>query len=449
MGIYKFHKWLRQNYPDSISTNLNKYDHIYFDMNACLHLCSYNSKTEDKLIKNVSNYIKYILFKLSPSKSVTIVSDGSAPMAKLLLQRKRRLEISRKVDINSINPLLFTPGTKFMSNLDKLFEKLINSIKELYNIEVILDFNSPGEGEVKILNHIDKNNSNESHLIVSNDADTIVLANLCKNYDKVNVACGNNSKIEIINIKRISEKYKYKDDFSFLALLNGNDYLPKLAYTNFDKIIDIYKNINKQIVKDNIIDKEVLKLLISQLLLKVNKGYLKNYKLSNFNKKVYDNYMEGLQWCYLSYKNSCCVSYNFMINHKCLIHPLGLYWYLIFDNKNIVIQEDNNFIENKLYAYLVMPKKGLCLLDKNYNIKELDEIYQNEECDICDKYVKELSDLNASNYLVKTDEDYKKEEKMNMLQKLKIKRNEYKEHKNIHKKVTKEDIQNIIKQIVI
>jgi hypothetical protein len=451
MGIKNFHKWLKSNIPDIFTTELKKYDNIYFDMNACLHLCSYKCNTEDKLIKNVSNYIKFMLLKITPLKTVTMVSDGSAPMAKLLLQRKRRLELSRKIDINSVNPLLFTPGTKFMLNLEKLFEKLINEIKEIYGVEIILDFNTPGEGEVKIINHIDKKDNNETHIIISNDADSIVLANLSKNYNMIDIAIKIGNTMEIINIKKISEKFKYKDDFSFLALLNGNDYLPKLGYCNFDKIIDSYKVLNKQIIINNTINNKAFKSLIEIIIQKINKGFLKNYKIKNYESKVYGNYVEGLHWCYATYKNSNCISYDFMINYKTIIHPLGLLWYLILDNKDILEKENNqeNIIDNKLYAYLVMPKKGLCLLENNYNIKELNDIYEDEECELCNDYSKKLGELNVSYGVIKTfTEDYSEEDKINLLNKIRIKRLEYREHKKKHKNITSEDIKTIIKQII-
>ena len=81
--------------------------------------------------------------------------DGSSPYAKVLLQRKRRLQVVRgKTMIEKMNALQLTPGTQLMYDIEKYLKKYVERLKnELSYLKisyVISSAKSPDEGELKI-----------------------------------------------------------------------------------------------------------------------------------------------------------------------------------------------------------------------------------------------------------------------------------------------------------
>jgi 5'-3' exonuclease len=101
MGIQNFHKWLISKYPESqidIQHIKNKCHHLYIDMNFLLHYCSYgiNINDEKTLFYRITNNITFLINTIIPTKSITLVTDGSPPLAKLITQRKRRKLMARK-----------------------------------------------------------------------------------------------------------------------------------------------------------------------------------------------------------------------------------------------------------------------------------------------------------------------------------------------------------------
>src|SRR5690349_13443788 len=131
MGIEKFHKWLYNTYPKCFNNiNCNFYDNIYIDINCILHRIVAGAINENMLFSRFYSYIDFLLKKNVPTKRLTFAIDGVAPFAKILLQRKRRLKISRNIDqqndiFNIISPLYFTPGTKFMKSFPDKISKYI------------------------------------------------------------------------------------------------------------------------------------------------------------------------------------------------------------------------------------------------------------------------------------------------------------------------------------
>src|SRR5437870_4638373 len=122
MGINKFFTWMRKSYSSSVlplSSSQTIYDHVYIDINVILHRIIGHSPTEDILLEKLCSYINNILKFSKPTKTLTFATDGIAPFAKLIVQRKRRLNYFRanKKCIPEINPLCFTPGTYFMNSL--------------------------------------------------------------------------------------------------------------------------------------------------------------------------------------------------------------------------------------------------------------------------------------------------------------------------------------------
>ena len=94
---------------------------------------------------------------------------------------------------NFISPIIFTPGTKFMNNLPNFLKDYFDKLRDKYhNVELIdLTDLEYGESEFKLFYKMKdiiklNNNSNnkESNILVSNDADVIIMAlSIIKNTD--------------------------------------------------------------------------------------------------------------------------------------------------------------------------------------------------------------------------------------------------------------------------
>lgn len=225
MGIPKFYSWIINNFPDVVynikdenkSNNNNNnnghripIDNLYLDMNCIIHQFSYDSKqmlsilSFDDIIKNICNYIDFLIQLIQPKQLLFIAIDGVAPRAKLNQQRSRRYrsfidrtealnELKRTTpDSNFDNIELFdsnciTPGTEFMKEISIHLQKYINQQLESNLVwkQFRIYFSGsevPGEGEHKIMNYLRswrQSNSyipDQRHCIYGNDADLIVLA---------------------------------------------------------------------------------------------------------------------------------------------------------------------------------------------------------------------------------------------------------------------------------
>ena len=128
MGIKDFHKWIKQDYGNCVKSYwLSEYNHCYIDLNYALHFISFTLSDKDDVYEKIYYFILEILKLNQPDKSLTLAIDGVPPLSKLLTQRKRRLDkaLSSNDDENKkINTIMFTPGTKFMENLEENMKPL-------------------------------------------------------------------------------------------------------------------------------------------------------------------------------------------------------------------------------------------------------------------------------------------------------------------------------------
>src|SRR5439155_15625762 len=99
MGIPYFHNLLKKKYPDSYIQikNNNIYEYIYIDINFLLHNSIYNCKTEKEFKKKLYNQLDIIFSNFIAKKKVFFNLDGPSPFSKILLQRKRRGNASKKI----------------------------------------------------------------------------------------------------------------------------------------------------------------------------------------------------------------------------------------------------------------------------------------------------------------------------------------------------------------
>lgn len=274
-------------------------DELFFDANCLFHpkcqeiakeyshLINTNQYSlESKMIKNIIDYIDYIIDYIKPNKVVYIAIDGVAPMAKIKHQRLRRFKSIRDYQImDSIakkhkkevvkhwNSNCITPGTLFMKKIFIAINKYIKTKKEngCEQKYIFSSCNIPGEGEHKIMdyinNHLDKENTR--FCVYGLDADLIFLSmatNVPKLYllrevqnmetgtpivtdrPQFNLVCiPTYRKVVIddmlgINVEDIKIDINWQQsnetsdaivrDYIFICYLLGNDFIPNLPSTN-------------------------------------------------------------------------------------------------------------------------------------------------------------------------------------------------------------------------
>ena len=209
--------------------------------------------------------------------------DGVPPRAKMEQQRQRRFHsVCRKKKTAKIDELygnefdksstnwyldtnMITPGTEFMQQLREAISDHFAS-EELYNdIEVVFsDWSQPGEGEHKIIRHLEKYPTPEETktVIYGLDGDLIMLAlstqipNLfllreayeygqyafehqgfpylymdvdCFKIALIKECCGKLMKqpLEVMSENEIS---RFVDDYIVLTMILGNDFMPKIPW---------------------------------------------------------------------------------------------------------------------------------------------------------------------------------------------------------------------------
>jgi 5'-3' exonuclease len=207
MGVPAFFASLIKNSLVSIlrkSEEVGIIDCLYFDLNCLIHpqcfkILDKNVKItnfdilEGKMIDYVIEYINHVIRFVSPKKYVYFSVDGTAPLAKISQQRKRRfdssnnykIEIMKKYNIqhSSWSNVVITPGTEFMERLHlKLIEYYSNknNLDDYPNLEILYSsYHIPGEGEHKILQDMKMRYANNKELniaIYGLDADLLFLS---------------------------------------------------------------------------------------------------------------------------------------------------------------------------------------------------------------------------------------------------------------------------------
>jgi len=116
-------------------------------MVASLKVC-----TDELLAQAVCDKIDEYL-KLIEPKRVIIAFDGVPPMAKIKQQRERRYKSWMMPGKPGWNTLQITPGTSFMTYLDKVLHKHFAKYAAKYDYFKLSTSVEPGEGEHKIFEY--------------------------------------------------------------------------------------------------------------------------------------------------------------------------------------------------------------------------------------------------------------------------------------------------------
>lgn len=270
MGIpYYFYTIYKKYNCDDKKLLINENDfknmnikYLFLDYNSMIHPCAHDAinliekedvDIEDFIITKCLVYTNCIIELLNP-EHVYIMIDGVAPRAKINQQRERRYK-SELMKTNSgqtntkWNSNKITPGTLFMKKLSKRLHEEYNKNKK--NIIVnISDSDEPGEGEHKMMSIITKLElkQNDKIFIYGLDADLIMLSLLNKYNDNIILLRDNtfNDKLkesqkiftylDIHKLKnciqsemqiqlKINANYNNLNDYIFLCILLGNDFL--------------------------------------------------------------------------------------------------------------------------------------------------------------------------------------------------------------------------------
>jgi hypothetical protein len=463
MGIKDYHKWMVATHPDAFKKKwLNEYEHLYIDINYTLHHVQYGTTNQNQIIYKFFVFIENLVNLTKPTKSIVIANDGPAPIAKLLLQRDRRLSASREIKNLDTSSLIFTPGTEFMNTIQSKLEKYMDKIKITYDISVDYMIGCEGEAELKLKYKIMENvkkNPNHNHIIMSNDADIIAMFGTfgIQEYSKIFI-CGDSRLPEILSMgclmdlhtKKFGMTKTFGLDFTFLSIILGNDYLPKIDFVDLTKVWESYSNYVKQhpeglfhdcIENDSQTLKQnfcfnipFFKKIINGIMRRTKQHFIKQFKIDDMNTLLYSNYMEGLLWCLDMYNKGKCDKYNYMYQMDDTPHPFGLLLNLDL-NKDICKFKGGEYpsLNQNLYAILVFPQKAIDLIDKKYHnfAKKNDILYEQELCETCNEMYNELYKYTSSE------------------QKYKDKAKEIKLHKKIHNRITVNDIEDITNDFTI
>ena len=309
MGVPGFFAWILKKFKSKILVKnpRNIPEYLFIDANCLFHpecfktLELYSNETNiDKLEKNmfkrIVSYLDYIEGFVNPTKIMYISVDGTAPLAKINQQRKRRyksmydnayknkIKTKYKIKYNNLwNNTCITPGTEFMEKLHKYLLKHYEEKEKKSQIKYIYSsYYTAGEGEHKILQYIKNNtntntNTNTNAIVIYGlDADLIFLSmasnknniyllreemhfnnqkqdkdTIAQDLIYVSIDETKNAYNEVIfdmfdkfNLIKPKEK-NLTDDLIFICFLLGNDFLPHFPSINInheglDEILNSY-----------------------------------------------------------------------------------------------------------------------------------------------------------------------------------------------------------------
>lgn len=447
MGIKGFNSWLHTKYASCYSDKfLDNYTNMYIDLNYILHIVACNADGEKELLNKLDGFICRFIKKFGPENTY-LFSDGSAPLAKMILQRKRRLGM---IDIDSFNTLNFTPSTIFMETMKEYLEGCENKYRIFMRTTLDVNIGGCDESEIKISKKIRDNISKEqesTHIVISNDADVVLI--MAGIYGGKNIYMSEANTQKVMSVGKIVQCHcnhfgGIYQDFVFLNLLMGNDYIPKIAYLTIDKIWKSYRSLyystGQSIINPdtNSINKRALTDFLVGCMVDTSKHFIdSDTNLEKMNFEAMQTYWQGLIWCYMMYIDGKCPDYRYMYIHNTNPGPFSLSIYINTIQSLYVEFKPREPLTPNLYGLLILPEKSKSILNFNtYSFEfKSDRIYENERCVMCTKYNKEIKRLN---FLLKNhpkDTVIKRE--------LKEFREKCRNHKDVHKELTLNEIKNI------
>lgn len=261
MGIPSYFNFILRNHSKIIRNKSQvRSDFLFVDANSLIYDCINEFQNEipcnnDVIYKQVYENINKLIQSVNPRNKTYVCFDGVPPYAKMNQQRQRRFKgsLTNKIlnkDSGLWNRNQITPGTEFMSELDKYLTLKFSKEKKV----VFNPSSEPNEGEHKISNIIKSNSSFKQHnlIIYGLDADLFMLGLLLvlRDYNiflykethhfsyisKINEK--ENYYFDIDSFSReLGNKLKVNTkqaicDYCLMAFLCGNDFLPHLHSIN-------------------------------------------------------------------------------------------------------------------------------------------------------------------------------------------------------------------------
>jgi 5'-3' exonuclease len=471
MGIKNFQQYIKDVYDDACKTNWPKvsYDNLYIDLNHVLHHVCYLSSDVADLQKRFMDYVRNTILQIKPKKCVYLVADGPAPLAKMLLQRKRRLDaiktIEGDIDLNKHLNLNLTPGTEFMNDLEIMMQPFYTYIKQKFKVDVKTFILDAGEGEIKIKHLIDESqkiNSSDTHIIFSSDSDMVLLLFTCKYVSNIYQMIDKNVIIHfgtMLDMHR--EKFGRTEsdqlDFVFINLLMGNDYLPKASYFKMENIWEAYKFVARtnpegliKMHNDTIeVDNIFLLTLIVLGTKKTPQHFMNKFTLYDIKSPYYKNYTNGLYWCFSMYVLGKCTDYLYQYDHEDSPHIMGVALSLMANHSYNIKYSDP--IDVGLCGILLIPERANTLLSKeqimiaNQLVKKHNIIYEEGRCDKCKVFSSSAGKLNAQIKQCEPETD----ERKSLSKQVALLNKQFTAHRTIHEKLTSTKIIDIVKDFNI
>ena len=341
MGIPNFNRWLLEKYRNikQIHTEI-QCDNLYLDTNGIIHKYAQKNLDEQLIIQQVLDFLDRLIRSVRPRELIYIALDGVVPRIRMTYQRTNRFIKSKNLSENKFDECHIKPGTKFMMKFYKCLHYFIShrmDTDQLWrSLKIILsNANVPGEGEQKIVNFIRKQSNLLTHVIYGSDSDLILLglsthqSNLlishefndsenrfvCISLSKLRTELMNESK-QISSLRNVE---RFIDDWIFLCLLFGNDYLPKSFSMDFfgysitmEMLLNVYRRVlpksNDYLTENGSINQNRLILFFKALyeldkdgklrrtIYYENKFHIQNNQLENFVSKLVEDYVRGLSW---------------------------------------------------------------------------------------------------------------------------------------------------------
>ena len=400
MGLPGFFAWILKRFAQNILlNNLTKNPkYLYIDANCLFHpecfkiLEGYQNdelkELKEKMFKRIINFLDFLEKYVAPSVMMHIAVDGTAPLAKIIQQRKRRykseldnfmkndLKIKFGVQVNGAwSNTSITPGTEFMEDLHQYLlhhyqNKKNKKIKYIYS-----SYHTPGEGEHKILQHIKKNTEiNDDIVIYGLDADLIFLA-----------MASNRPNIYLLREQTLFQQRKRGE-------------VQKKVETPFDYINDVMREMTYVSIKEtrNAYNKEMRKMIgncMNQYLEKIDFSndlifvcfLLGNDFLPHF--PSIDIHNEGLDELIDSYLrfltkvNEPLVKVTVNGNGETEDVEINIQFFqMMIEDMG---KKEENYFYNKLYLSMERHKRKKCFEDDPYKqaLWNMDNLKQNEVTD--------------------------------------------------------------------
>ena len=145
MGVKGLNTWITANFANVMQqldgrSQTQSYDHVLVDLNGVVHAACRRRKKEQDVIRAVFQELDLVVRLFSPRATLLLALDGPGPSAKLVEQRKRRVQKALKAARDAaagkpagggggkkkrrggFDSLQVTPGTGFMLRLRRALE---------------------------------------------------------------------------------------------------------------------------------------------------------------------------------------------------------------------------------------------------------------------------------------------------------------------------------------